>query len=191
MGDGVIRCRWAEGHPLLQDYHDTEWGVPVHDDGVHFEYLVLDGAQAGLNWLIVLKKREGYRAAFSDFDPNVVAGYTDADVERLMGDAGIIRNRAKITGAIASARAFLKVQEELGSFDRYIWQFTDGGTLVNTFTDFSGVPATSPQSDAMSKDLRKRGFKFVGSTICYAYMQAAGMVNDHTTDCFRYKACGG
>ena len=185
-----IRCPWSESHPLLQEYHDTEWGVPVHDDRTHFEYLILDGAQAGLNWLIVLKKREGYRAAFADFDPKVVAEFTEDDVERLMQDPGIIRNRLKIAGAIASARAFLEVQKEFGSFDRYIWQFTGGKTIDNALPDHSAIPATSPESDAMSKDLRKRGFKFVGSTICYAYMQAAGMVNDHTTDCFRYSECG-
>lgn len=189
MGETLMRCGWSQGHPLLQEYHDTEWGVPVHDDRVHFEYIILDGAQAGLNWLIILKKREGYRAAFADFDPVRVAAFSDVDVERLLGDPGIIRNRAKVSGAITSARAFLEVQEEFGSFDRYIWQFTDGRTIANAFASSAEVPATSPQSDAMSKDLRQRGFKFVGSTICYAYMQAAGIVNDHTTDCFRYAAC--
>jgi DNA-3-methyladenine glycosylase I len=186
---GQARCAWADGHALLQEYHDTEWGVPVHDDRTHFEYLILDGAQAGLNWLIILKKREGYRAAFADFDPSRVAAYTDSDVERLMQDPGIIRNRAKIAGAIESARSFLKVQEEFGGFDPYVWQFTDGRTILNSRRSPADIPATSPQSDAMSKDLRSRGFKFVGSTICYAYMQAAGMVNDHTTDCSRYDAC--
>ena len=185
----VIRCGWSEGHPLLQEYHDAEWGVPVHDDRVHFEYLVLDGAQAGLSWLTVLKKREGYRAAFAEFDPVAVARFTPTDVERLMANPGIIRNRAKISGTIESARAFLTVQEEFGSFDRYIWQFTDGRTVQNRHASPSSIPATSPKSDAMSKDLRSRGFKFVGSTICYAYMQAAGMVNDHTVDCFRYASC--
>jgi DNA-3-methyladenine glycosylase I len=186
----AVRCGWSEGHPLLRAYHDTEWGVPVHDDRTHFEYLVLDGAQAGLSWLIVLKRREGYRAAFADYDVEKVGKYTDADVERLLADPGIIRNRLKIAGAIANARAFLSVQDEFGSFDRYIWGFTSGKTIDNGHADMSTVPATSAESDAMSKDLRKRGFKFVGSTICYAYMQAAGMVNDHTTDCFRYGACG-
>ena len=185
----LIRCGWSEGHPLLQEYHDTEWGVPVHDDRVHFEYLVLDGAQAGLSWLTVLKKREGYRAAFAEFDPVAVSRFTETDVEQLLANPGIIRNRAKISGAIESARAFLQVQDEFGSFDRFIWQFTGGSTRDNMPVTASDVPATSPESDAMSKDLRKRGFKFVGSTICYAYMQAAGMVNDHTTDCFRHDSC--
>ena len=187
----MVRCNWSQGHVLLQEYHDSEWGVPVHDDRVHFEYLVLDGAQAGLSWLTVLKKREGYRAAFADFDPIQVAEFTELDQQRLLGDPGIIRNRAKVSGAIISARMFLEVQKQFGSFDRYIWQFTGGRTVVNAFQAHLDIPATSPQSDAMSKDLRNRGFKFVGSTICYAYMQAAGMVNDHTTDCFRYRACGG
>jgi DNA-3-methyladenine glycosylase I len=184
-----VRCAWSESHPLLQEYHDAEWGVPVHDDRIHFEYLVLDGAQAGLSWLTVLKKREGYRAAFADFDPVAVATFTGADIDRLMQDSGIIRNRLKISGAIESAKALLQVQEEFGSFDKYIWQFTGGKTVNNALRSPNDVPATSPQSDAMSKNLKKRGFKFVGSTICYAYMQAAGMVNDHTTDCFRYQEC--
>jgi DNA-3-methyladenine glycosylase I len=182
----VKRCEWAESHPLMVEYHDTEWGVPVHDDRLLFEYMVLDGAQAGLSWLTILKKREGYLAAFDGCDPEKVAAYTEGDVERLLADPGIIRNRAKVRSTITNARAFLETQEEFGTFDRYIWQFTGGGTIRNRFTSLSEIPARTAESDAMSKDLLKRGFKFVGSTICYAFMQAAGMVNDHVTSCFRH-----
>jgi DNA-3-methyladenine glycosylase I len=182
------RCGWAQSHPLLAEYHDTEWGVPLHDDRTHFEYLILDGAQAGLSWLTILKRREGYRAALAGYDVERVAAYTEEDVQRLLQDPGIIRNRAKVNGAVQNARAFLEVREEFGSFDAYIWRFTEGRTIVNAWTSMAEVPATSAESDAMSKDLRRRGFTFVGSTICYAYMQAAGMVNDHATDCFRYAA---
>ena len=183
----VNRCPWPSDDPLMIQYHDTEWGVPLHDDRKLFEYMVLDGMQAGLNWSIILKKRENFRKAFHNFDPRRIAKYTEKDFRRLMGDAGIIRNNAKIRAAIENAKRFLEVQREFGSFDAYIWQFTGGKTIRNRCRKLEDIPATSPESDAMSKDLKARGFKFVGSTICYAFMQAAGMVNDHTVDCFRYK----
>lgn len=179
------RCSWAK-HPLEVAYHDAEWGVPVHDDRVHFEYLVLDGAQAGLSWLTILKRRMGYRAAFAEFDPSRVALFGAEDVERLMNDPGIIRNRRKIEGAIQNAQAFLKVQQEFGAFDAYVWRFVDGETVNNVWVEAAQIPVTSDQAKAMSKDLVSRGFSFVGPTICYAYMQAAGMVNDHLVRCFRH-----
>lgn len=181
------RCTWCEGHALYEAYHDNEWGVPLHDDKKHFEFLILDGAQAGLSWLTVLKKRENYRRAFDGFDANKVARYDQKKFEGLMQDAGIIRNRLKIRSAIANAKAFLKVQEEFGSFDKYVWQFIGHKPKKNAFRSMKELPPRTVQSDCMSKDMKKRGFNFVGSTICYAYMQAAGMVNDHTIDCFRYK----
>lgn len=181
-----IRCKWCVKTAIEREYHDTEWGVPLHDDRKWFEFLILDGAQAGLSWSTILNKREGYRDAFHQFDPEMVARMTETDVERLMQNPAIIRNRLKIKGAITNAQQFLEVQNELGSFDSYIWQFTDGQVIHNAHETMHTIPATSPQSDTMSKALKKRGFKFVGSTICYAMMQAAGMVNDHTTDCFRY-----
>ena len=183
-----IRCAWVGDDPLMTAYHDTEWGVPLHDDRKLFEFLVLDAFQAGLSWAIVLRKRENFRAAFDNFDPEKIARYTPKRIERLMGDAGIIRNRAKVTGTVKNARAFLAVQREFGSFDRYIWQFVDGRTRPNAWKFERERPAKTLESDAMSADLRKRGFTFVGSTICYAFMQAAGMVNDHLRDCFRYRA---
>lgn len=182
----VTRCAWARSHPLEVEYHDTEWGEPVYDDRKLFEYIILDGAQAGLSWLTVLKKREGYRAAFANFDPALVARFSDADAALLMQNPGIIRNRAKINSAITNARAFLNVQEEFTKFASYIWRFVDGNTIVHTYESAQEIPSTSTESDAMSKDLKARGFNFVGSTICYAFMQAAGMVNDHIVDCFRY-----
>lgn len=182
----MTRCQWAEGNTLMERYHDEEWGVPVHDDRRLFEFLVLDAMQAGLSWLIVLRKREGFRAAFAGFDPERVAAFTAEDVARLLADPAIVRNRLKVAAAISNAQAFLDVQREFGSFDRYIWQFTGGGTLCNAWATMADIPATSPESDAMSRDLKRRGFRFVGSTICYAFMQAAGMVNDHTVDCYRY-----
>jgi DNA-3-methyladenine glycosylase I len=182
----MIRCAWAEGDPLLQRYHDEEWGTPVHDDRKHFEYIVLDGAQAGLSWLTILRKREGYRRAFAAFDPVAVAAFSDADVERLMQCPDIVRNRAKIRSAVVNARRFLEVQSEFGSFDAYIWSFVGGKTIRNAWSIMRDLPARTPESEAMSRDLVRRGFQFVGPTICYAYMQAAGLVNDHTTDCFRY-----
>lgn len=172
----------------MAEYHDTEWGVPVHDDRKLFESLILEGAQAGLTWQTILNKRENYRRAFDGFDPVKVAAYTEDDVARLLADVGIVRNRLKVRAAISNARAFLEVQREFGSFDRYIWQFTGGRPIKHTFTSLAEIPAKTKESDAMSKDLLKRGFKFVGSTICYAFMQAAGLVNDHTVDCFRYGA---
>ncbi len=168
------------------DYHDIEWGVPVHDDRRHFEYIILDGAQAGLSWKTVLYKREGYRQAFADFDPEVVATYDEARVEELLKDPSIIRNRLKVAGAVRNARAFLAVQKDFDTFDAYIWQFVEGKPIQNTWKNLDQLPSDSPEARAMSKDLKQRGFTFVGPTICYAYMQAAGMVNDHTIDCFRH-----
>lgn len=172
----------------MRDYHDAEWGVPVHGDRKHFEYIVLDSFQAGLSWQTILNRREGFRAAFCDFDPQRVAGFTESDEARLINDPGIIRNRLKIKGTIQNARAFLQLAQQHGSFDAFIWQFTNGKTMQPGRKSPSEIPATSPESDAMSKALKKCGFTFVGSTICYAYMQAAGMVNDHLTDCWRYQA---
>ncbi len=183
----VSRCQWCGTDPLYVKYHDEEWGVPVHDDKKHFEMIILDGAQAGLSWLTVLRKRENYRKAFADFDPAKVARFTEKKIERLLNNPGIIRNKLKVKSAVTNAQAFLKIQEEFGSFDNYIWQFVGGKPIVNKWKSLKELPATSKESDAMSKDLKKRGFKFVGSTICYAYMQAAGMVNDHVVTCFRYK----
>ena len=185
------RCAWAEKDPLYVAYHDREWGRPVHDDGTLFEFLLLEGAQAGLSWLTILRKREGYRRAFDGFDPRRVAEYGAVDVRRLLADAGIVRNRRKIEAAITNARAFLAVQDEFGSFDAYVWRFTGGKPIQNARTAIREVPAKTPESDAMSKDLVARGFRFVGSTICYAHMQATGMVNDHLVDCFRWRALGG
>ena len=183
------RCDWARSE-LMQAYHDDEWGVPQHDDRVLFEFLILEGAQAGLSWETILKKRENYRKAFARFDPKKVAKFTAADERRLLADEGIVRNRLKVSAAISNAKAFLDVQREFGSFDRYIWQFVEGKPIVNAFKSLKDVPARTPASDAMSKDLKKRGFRFVGSTICYAFMQAVGMVNDHEVACFRYKRVG-
>lgn len=181
------RCEWVTGQfPDYIKYHDEEWGIPVHDDKVHFEFLILEGAQAGLSWSTILKRREGYRNAFAGFDVNMVASYDDNMIENLLLDKGIIRNRLKVKGAVTNAREYLKVQEEFGSFDAYIWSFVDGKPIVNKWDKMSQVPATSPESDKLSKDLKMRGFKFVGSTIMYAHMQACGLVNDHTTDCFRH-----
>ena len=186
------RCSWAVGNwkkidPPMVAYHDTEWGVPLHDDRKLFEFLVLEGAQAGLSWMTVLKKRENYRKAFEGFDPQKVARYNKAKIRKLLGDAGIIRNRLKIESAVVNAKAYLKVQEEFGSFAAYSWRFVDGEPIVNRWKTLKQMPATSPISDAFSKDLKQRGFRFVGPTIIYAHMQAVGMVNDHTTDCFRYR----
>jgi DNA-3-methyladenine glycosylase I len=182
------RCAWVRlDDPLMLEYHDREWGVPVHDDRKHFEFLILEGAQAGLSWSTVLKKREAYRKAFDHFDPAKVARFTAARIEKLLQDPGIIRNRLKIYSAVRNAKAFLKVQKEFGSFDTYCWRFVDGKPKVNKLTSMQQIPATSPESDAFSKDLKQRGFNFVGSTIIYAHMQAVGMVNDHLTDCFRYR----
>lgn len=181
------RCSWCGDDKVYVEYHDREWGVPVHDDRTHFEFLILDGAQAGLSWITILKRRDNYREAFDNFDPNKVARYDEEKVKELLANKGIIRNRKKIEAAISNAKAFLKVQEEFGSFDKYIWQFVGGKPIINCWKEIKDVPAQTKESQAMSKDLKKRGFKFVGPTICYAYMQAAGMVNDHVIDCFRYK----
>jgi DNA-3-methyladenine glycosylase I len=182
------RCGWVGlGDPLMLAYHDREWGVPVHDDHKHYEFLVLEGAQAGLSWSIVLRKREGYRRAFSQFDPEKVARYTGKRIQKLLLDPAIIRNRLKIESTVANARAFLAVQEEFGSFDAYAWRFVDGRPRVNRWKTRHRIPATSPESDAFSKDLKRRGFRFVGSTVIYAHMQAVGMVNDHLMECFRYR----
>lgn len=180
------RCAWPTNDPLMLAYHDEEWGVPLHDDRKLFEFLVLDGFQAGLSWSIILIKRDNFRRAFGNFDPRRVAKYSGRDIERLLTNPGIIRNRLKVLAAISNAEAFLRIQKEFGSFDKYIWQFVCGKPIQNAFKSIREIPATSKESDAMSRDLKKRGFKFVGSTICYAFMQAAGMVNDHTVDCFRY-----
>jgi len=180
-----IRCPWANNDLSIR-YHDKEWGLPTHNDSTFFEFLILEGAQAGLSWDTILKKRENYRTAFDHFNPKKIARYDRRKVQSLMNDAGIIRNRLKIASTIQNAKAFLKLQDEFGSFDAYIWQFTNGSPIVNSRRSMTQVPARTPESDAMSKDLKKRGFSFVGTTICYAFMQAVGMVNDHLTTCFRY-----
>ncbi|CAG7630360.1 DNA-3-methyladenine glycosylase 1 [Paenibacillus solanacearum] len=186
MEADVCRCGWVNTDPLYIDYHDKEWGVPVHDDIRLFEMLTLEGAQAGLSWYTVLKKREHYRKAFDGFDPQQVAAYDEDKIAALLADPGLIRNRLKIRGTVTNAQAFLRVQEEFGSFDRYIWSFAGGAPVLNRWESLKEVPASTPESDAMSKALKKRGFTFVGTTICYAFMQATGMVMDHTTSCFRY-----
>lgn len=180
------RCPWAGSDPLYIDYHDTEWGVPLHDDQRLFEMLILEGAQAGLSWITILRKRAAYRKAFDDFDPRKVARYRQPRIERLLSNDGIVRNRLKIESTVRNAAAFLDVQHEFGTFDAYIWRFVGGRPLQNARRSMKDVPAATPESDAMSKDLKKRGFTFVGSTICYAFMQATGMVNDHVVDCFRF-----
>lgn len=181
------RCPWPSEDKLMIAYHDEEWGVPVHDDRKHYEYLLLDAFQAGLSWRTVLHKRQNFSKAFSRFDPKKVATYGKKEVARLLNDAGIIRNRQKIEAAVTNAKKLLEVQKEFGSFDKYIWQFVDGRTIVHRHRSLKDFQATCPESDVMSKDMKKRGFKFCGSTICYAYMQAAGLVNDHMVSCFRYK----
>ena len=190
MSEDLYRCPWAQGD-LYCHYHDAEWGVPNHDDRHLFEMLLLEGAQAGLSWITILKKRENYRAAFDGFDARRIAGYDKAKIDSLLTDAGIIRNRLKIAAAVENAKVFLKVQDEFGSFDAYMWRFTNGKPKQNAWRSLRDVPAKTPESDAMSADLRKRGFKFVGSTICYAHMQAVGMVNDHLVDCFRWREVNG
>jgi DNA-3-methyladenine glycosylase I len=184
--DSKTRCTWAGDTSLYQRYHDEEWGVPVHDDRKLFEFLTLEGAQAGLSWLTILKKRDGYRAAFADFDPHAVAQFDAARVAKLLENSAIVRNRLKIESTISNARAFLQVQEEFGSFAAYQWRFVDGVPIQNAWRS-KEVPASTPISDAFSKDLKQRGFRFVGTTICYAHMQAVGMVNDHCVDCFRWR----
>lgn len=180
------RCAWCGTEPFYVAYHDEEWGVPVHDERTLFEFLVLEGAQAGLSWATILKKREGYRRAFDNFDVEKVARYTDTDVARLLGDSGIVRNRLKVASAIGNARATLAVRDEFGGLDAYFWRFVDGRPIINAWQNLAQIPAHTPLSDTISKDMKKRGFKFVGSTIIYAHMQATGMVNDHTLDCFRH-----
>ncbi len=184
------RCGWATNE-LAIHYHDTEWGVPLHDDRGLFEFLVLEGAQAGLSWDTILRKRENYRAAFDNFNPEKVARYSDSKIAKLLQNEGIIRNRLKIASAVANAKAFLKMQKEFGSFDKYIWGFVDGKPIANKWKEIGQVPAKTPVSDSISKDLKKRGFNFVGSTIMYAFMQATGIVNDHLVSCFRYKRVSG
>jgi DNA-3-methyladenine glycosylase I len=188
MAESRIRCAWVSADPLYQSYHDTEWGVPERDDRALYEKIILDGFQAGLSWITILRKRDNFRRAFDGFEPEKIARYGPAKVEKLMSDAGIIRNRQKIEAAVVSAKAYVALRKELGSFSDFLWQFTDGQTLVNRWETTKQIPAKSPESEAMSKALMKRGFRFVGPTICYAFMQAVGMVNDHTTDCFRYDA---
>lgn len=180
------RCQWAGSDPLYQKYHDEEWGEPVHDDRKLFEMLILEGAQAGLSWITILRKRENYRRAFDNFDAKKIAKYDSRNIKQLLNNEGIIRNRLKINAAITNAKLFLETQKEFGSFDKYIWQFVGGKQIKNNWQDIKSLPAKTNESDLMSKDLKKRGFKFVGSTICYAFMQAVGLVNDHTIDCFKY-----
>ncbi|MEX2494265.1 MAG: DNA-3-methyladenine glycosylase I [Nitrospirales bacterium] len=188
--DGKIRCGWVGEKPHFIPYHDEEWGVPVHDDYRHFEMLILEAAQAGLSWSTILLRREGYRKAFAGFDPAQVARFDARKQTSLLNNTGIIRNRLKIRSASTNAKAFLEVQDEFGSFDAYVWQFVGGSPKINFWENMAQVPATTPESDALSKDLKKRGFSFVGSTVMYAHMQAAGLVNDHTTDCFRHPSQG-
>ncbi|MBS1554997.1 MAG: DNA-3-methyladenine glycosylase I [Bacteroidetes bacterium] len=182
-----VRCPWCLGFDQYIRYHDQEWGVPVHDDRKHFEFLILEGAQAGLSWATILKKREGYRKVFANFDPAKVAKFTEKKLEKILQDPGIVRNRLKVYAAVNNAKQFIKVQQEFGSFDRYIWQFVGGKPIVNKHRTLGDIKATTPESDALSKDLLKRGFKFVGSTVMYAHMQACGLVNDHIVDCWRYR----
>lgn len=183
----IKRCGWAGVDPRYVRYHDQEWGVPVHDDRILFEFLILEGAQAGLSWSTILNKRDHYREAFDRFDPQAVAAYDTAKIESLLQDPGIVRNRRKVEATITNARAFLTVKQEFGTFNRYIWSFVGGRAIKNAWLSIEEIPSESPESAAMSKALKKRGFKFVGPTICYAFMQAVGMVNDHTIDCFRYR----
>ena len=180
------RCSWCLSSELYKDYHDNEWGVPIHDDRLLFEYLILEGAQAGLSWITILNKRENYRKAFDNFDAVIISKYDEVKRAELLGNVGIVRNKLKVNAAIVNAKLFLKIQREYGSFDKFIWKFSDYKVIQNSFNTISEVPATTELSDKMSKEMKKLGFKFIGSTICYAFMQAIGMVNDHTTDCFRY-----
>lgn len=181
------RCEWCGSEPIYVEYHDNEWGVPVHADRLHFELIILEGAQAGLSWITILKRRDTYRKVFDNFDVLKVSKYSEKKIEKLLTDPGIIRNKLKVRAAVQNAKSFLRIQKEFGSFDEYIWQFVGNKTIDNKWKKMGDVPAKTAESDAISKDLKKRGFSFVGSTICYAYMQAAGMVNDHTLECFRYK----
>jgi len=187
MENEIIRCGWPNGKKEDTEYHDREWGVPLHDDKKLFEFIILDGFQAGLSWSTILKKRDNFRLAFDNFDARIIANYGEEKVDELLANAGIIRNKLKVRASIGNAKAFLEIQKEFGSFDKYIWQFTGGKVIVNSWKSMNDIPVSTLESDAMSKDLKKRGFKFVGTTICYAFMQAAGMVNDHIVDCFRYQ----
>ncbi len=187
MSPPIKRCAWSGNDPLYVEYHDKEWGVPVHDDRKLFEFLILEGMQAGLSWITILRKRENFRRAFAGFEVEKVARFGKRDIARLMGDAGIVRNELKILASVANARAVLRVRDEFGSLDNYLWNFVDGAPIVNRRRGMGDIPSSTPQSDAMSRDLKSRGFKFVGSTICYAHMQATGMVNDHVTSCFRHR----
>lgn len=182
----IKKCGWCLGDPLYEEYHDTEWGVPVYDDATIFEFLVLETFQAGLSWITILRKRENFRKAFDNFDYKLIADYSEDKIQDLLQDAGIIRNKLKVRGTVTNAQLFMKVQEEFGSFSKYIWGFVDGKPLKNSVVDYKKAPPTTQISDALSKDLKKRGFKFVGSTVMYAHMQATGMINDHEVDCFRY-----
>ena len=187
MSKSITRCPWGTSDPLYIDYHDNEWGTPVHDDRKLFEMLILEGAQAGLSWITILRKRDNYRKAFDNFDAQKIARYNKRKIEQLLKNEGIVRNKLKVNAAVINAKAFLKIKEEFGSFDKYIWGFTGGKPIINKRKSLKEIPSKTAESDAMSKDLLKRGFKFTGSTICYAFMQAVGMVNDHTVDCWRYK----
>ena len=186
----LTRCAWVGNDPLYRTYHDEEWGVPIHDDRLLFEFLILEGAQAGLSWITILRKRATYREAFAGFAPESVARFDEAKVSDLLANPGIVRNRLKVASTITNARAFLKIQEEFGTFDAYQWRFVDGSPIINAWRTIADVPASTPVSEVMSRDLKRRGFRFVGSTICYAHMQAVGMVNDHTVDCFRWQELG-
>jgi len=181
------RCSWANHSPLYQKHHDDEWGIPVHDDKTLFEFLILEGAQAGLSWETILKKRDGYREAFDNFDAKKISVYSESKISDLLQNPKIVRNKLKVNSAVLNAKLFLDIQKEYGSFDKYIWHFTNGETIQNSFCDMSEIPTNTPESDVMSKELKKRGFKFVGTTICYAFMQAVGMVNDHLVSCYRHK----
>ncbi len=185
----LVRCTWCGDDPLYQHYHDTEWGLPCRDDKKLFEFVLLEGAQAGLSWITILRKREAYRKAFADFDVARVAAFNDRDIERCLQNPGIVRNRLKITSAVSNARLFMDIQAEFGSFSSYFWRYVDDNPIVNDWTSQAEIPATTPLSDKISKDMKKRGFKFFGSTICYAHMQAMGLVNDHTVDCYRHSQC--
>lgn len=191
FGPTLIRCAWAGDDPLYQAYHDQEWGVPVHDDRLLFEFLILEGAQAGLSWLTILRRRAAYREAFAGFQPQAVARFDADKIAELLTNTGIIRNRLKVESAVGNARAFLKVQEEFGSFAAYQWSFVQGEPLQHARANLASIPTTTPEAEALSRDLKKRSFRFVGPTICYAHMQAVGMVNDHTVDCFRWRELGG
>jgi len=183
----VTRCDWPGDDQLYQSYHDEEWGVPLHDDNMLFEFLILEGAQAGLSWITILKKRENYRAAFDNFDPKLVAEYDEDKIKELLSNPGIVRNKLKVRSAVSNAELFLGIQQEFGSFDAYIWEFIGGQPKINSWKNMAELPAITDEAETMSKELKKRGFKFIGPTICYAFMQAVGMVNDHTVDCFRYR----